>query len=127
MREKKKKTVECSMINLQREIICVAVGFQKVLTGCLFNMFNIFDVLHTEDFYKLPVKYNCFKLPLDSLNLILFPQPGCVCPLQNDVILGAVSMAKSWFMHHLRIAVGIADCGEPLTFFFLPKEVLFPS
>lgn len=119
MRVKKRKTVECSMINLQREIICVAVGFQKVLTGCLFNMFNIFDIfpwLHT-DFYKVSVKYNCFKLPLVSPNLPLLPEPGCVLSLQNYVILGAVSMANNWFKHHLRIAVGMVGCGEPLTFF----------
>lgn len=61
MREKKEETVEWNMINPQREIICLTVGFHKILTGFLFNMFNIFDFfpwLHTEDFYKLPVKYN---------------------------------------------------------------------
>lgn len=42
MREKK-ETVECNTINPQREIICLAVGFHKILTGFLFNMFNIFD------------------------------------------------------------------------------------
>lgn len=46
MGEKKKKqllNVTFLMINLQREIIWVAVGFQKVLTICLFAVFNLFD------------------------------------------------------------------------------------
>jgi len=31
------------MVNLQREIVWVVVGFHKILTGYLLSIFNVFD------------------------------------------------------------------------------------